>query len=602
MVLSSVELSAMSPSDPHSFARPDEAIMNHLVLNLKVDFDQKILSGTAEIRYTAGKHAKELILDTRSLDIRSITASETGKTIPYTLDPEKPFLGRALHVPVMPGDGSVRIEYSTAPDAAALQWLAPEQTAGKISPFLFSQSQAILARTWAPVQDSPGIRFTYEAHLRIPKNLMAVMSASNPQGRSLDGTYSFRMDQPIPAYLLAIAVGDFEFRSIDNRTGIYAEPVTIEKAAFEFADLPKMVDAAEKLYGPYAWERFDLIVLPPSFPFGGMENPRITFATPTIIAGDRSLTSLVAHELAHSWSGNLVTNATWNDFWLNEGFTVYFEYRIMESLYGKDFADMLRRLGQNDLKESLEELGISSDDTKLKLSLEGRDPDDGMTDIAYEKGNNLLMVIEKQVGRKRWDDFLNGYFSRHAFKTMTTEMFVKDLKDSLFAQDDSGWKNLRMEEWIYQPGLPSNFLPVQSDRFNAVEKTVIEWQKGKPAAQLKTNEWNAFEWMHFLQSLKEPLAEHQLDELDAALGFSKSGNNEILFNWMECCLRNNYVKIYPVLESFLNTVGRRKYVKPLFQELVKTPAGKKEAIRIYSTAKPNYHAITQATVEGILAE
>lgn len=592
----------MASTDPHSFANPATAVMTHLQLDLTVDFEKQVLRGTATVRYWAADSAGELILDTRGLSINKVVAAnDTSNSISFRLDPSVPFLGQALHIPLKASTGEVIIEYSTSPDAAALQWLTPQQTAGKKHPFLFSQSQAILARTWAPVQDSPGIRFTYEARVKVPAELMAVMSAENPMVKNDSGVYTFSMKQPVPAYLLAIAVGDITFHSLDDRSGVYAEPVLLDRAANEFQDLPKMIDAAEKLYGPYAWGRYDLIVLPPSFPFGGMENPRLTFATPTIIAGDRSLTTLVAHELAHSWSGNLVTNATWNDFWLNEGFTVYFENRIMESLYGKDFADMQRRLGQQDLFETLKEMGNDNPDTRLKLSLEGRDPDDGMTDIAYEKGNNLLMVIEAHVGRTRWDAFLSGYFQRHAFKTMTTENFLKELRDSLFANDPSGFETLKINEWVYEPGLPENYIRIRAARFEAVEAAAAEWFSGRPASSLSTASWSAFEWVHFLQQLPAGLSAVQLQELDRAFGFSGSSNNEILFNWMECCLRNNYTAIYPVLEAFLAEVGRRKYVKPLFQALVATPEGLVEARKIFEVAKDNYHTITRETVESILS-
>ena len=591
----------MASTDPHSFANPAAAVMTHLQLDLTVDFEKHILQGTALIRYQAADTAKELILDTRGLSINRITSSvDTSRNLSFQLDVPVPFLGQALHIPLESPKGEFIIEYTTAPDAAALQWLTPQQTAGKKFPFLFSQSQAILARTWAPVQDSPGIRFTYEARLKVPNDLLAVMSAENPIAKNDSGVYTFSMKQPIPAYLLAIAVGDIAFLPLDDRSGVYAEPVLLERSANEFQDLPKMITAAEKLYGPYAWGRYDLIVLPPSFPFGGMENPRLTFATPTIIAGDRSLTTLVAHELAHSWSGNLVTNATWNDFWLNEGFTVYFENRIMESLYGKDFADMQRKLGQQDLFETLKELGDTNPDTRLKLSLEGRDPDDGMTDIAYEKGNNLLLVIEAHVGRPRWDAFLSSYFKRHAFKTMTTEVFLVELRDSLFANDPQGYQTLKIDEWVYSPGMPDNYIRIRAVRFEAVEAAANEWSSGRPASSLSTDKWSAFEWVHFLQSLPADLPANRLQELDRAFGFSKSGNNEILFTWMECCLRNNYTAIYPVLEQFLTEVGRRKFVKPLFQALVATSEGRAEAEKIFSVAKGNYHAITRETVAGIL--
>lgn len=586
-------------NDPHSFSKPESAVMTHLFLELNVDFKEKKLTGTATIDFER-RDSEDLILDTRDLNIFRVTDETGSKDLPYRLGNPVPFMGSALSISAPTGVKQVKVFYSTGPDAPALQWLDPSQTAGKKSPFLFTQSEAILARTWVPVQDSPGIRFTYDAVVHVPGGLMAVMSAENPKEKSADGNYSFHMPQRIPAYLLALAVGNFVFKAVDQRTGIYAEPVTIDKAVYEFAKMPEMVAAAEKLYGPYEWGQYDLIILPPSFPFGGMENPRITFCTPTILAGDRSLTTLVAHELAHSWSGNLVTNATWNDFWLNEGFTVYFENRIMELLYGKDFADMQRLLGQQDLKETVAELGDTSRDTQLKLDLKGRDPDDGMTDIAYEKGNSLLLVIENYTGRKAWDEFLRSYFQKHAFKTMDTEKFLEELKLQFFQDNKKAWDSLQIEKWVYKPGIPSNLPVIRSARFEYAEQQAKAWLQGTPASSLDVTRFSAFEWMHFLQQLSPTLKEEQLKELDETFHFTQSGNSEILFLWLQLCIRNNYHQSDPAIESFLIHVGRRKFVKPLFTELIKSPGGKAFAKRIYETARPNYHAITRQTIDELL--
>jgi leukotriene-A4 hydrolase len=604
----------MVARDPHSFSKPDEAVIKHLDLNLNVDFDKKILSGSATINFEIKSNATQIILDTRDLNIEKITFKD-GSAAKFELGPETKYLGRSLTIflngvggnPPVPrrGDGGeageVIISYSTSPNAAALQWLTPEQTAGKKFPFLFTQSQAILARTWAPVQDSPGIRFTYSATVKVPNELMALMSAENPQQKTSDGVYHFNMPQPIPAYLLALSVGDLEFHSFDKRTGVYAEPVTIEKAAYEFADLPKMVDAAEKLYGPYAWGQYDLIILPPSFPFGGMENPRLTFATPTILAGDRSLTSLVAHELAHSWSGNLVTNATWNDFWMNEGFTVYFENRIMEALYGKEFADMQRILGQEGLKETIKEFGDTSADTRLKLDLTGRDPDDGVSDVAYEKGNNLLLVIEREVGREKFDAFLKNYFAIHAFKTITTEQFLEYYRANLVSDSSPEAQRIKIMKWIYEPGLPDNYVKITSTRFEEVDKQVEKWKQGSAPSSLATQKFTTNEWLRFLNTLPEVISMEQMKSLDAAFHFTHSGNSEILFAWFEHVIPSKYVPAYGSMENFLVNVGRRKFVKPLFSALAKTEEGKQMAKKIYAKARPNYHSVTANTVDEILA-
>ena len=388
------------------------------------------------------------MLDTRDLTIEKVTLGKEEKPAAFSLSTANGVFGRKLSIAIDKNTALVNVYYQTSPQAAALQWLNPEQTAGKEQPFLFSQSEAILARTWLPCQDSPGIRFTYNATVTVPKGYLALMSAENPQQVNESGTYTFAQKKPIPAYLMAIAAGNIVFRSLGTRTGVYAEPATIEKAHYEFAQMQDMLVAAEKLYGPYEWGRYDVLVLPPSFPFGGMENPCLTFATPTVLAGDRSLVSLVAHELAHSWSGNLVTNATWNDFWLNEGFTVYFENRIMEAIEGPEYADMLTQIGRDDLAETMAEMGNTNPDTQLKLKLDGRNPDDGMTDIAYEKGFFLLKTIENAVGREKFDAFLKKYFADHAFKTSNTEDFLAYLKKELFAGNEKAYEQLHIEDWI----------------------------------------------------------------------------------------------------------------------------------------------------------
>ena len=588
--------------DPHSFAISSEAKVTHLNLNLTVDFEKKILSGKAILNIESHDNANQIHLDTRGLNIEKVTAGKNETPAKFTLGNEVQFLGRELIVELEAKPTFITIYYSTSTEAAGLQWLSPQQTAGKKQPFLFTQSQAILARTWVPIQDSPGIRFTYEATIKVPAQLMAAMSAENPQEKNASGIYHFKMPKPIPAYLLALAVGDFQFKPLDERTGVYAEQVTIDKAVYEFADLPQMVDAAEKLYGDYAWGRYDLIVLPPSFPFGGMENPMLTFATPTIIAGDRSLTTLVAHELAHSWSGNLVTNATWDDFWMNEGFTVYFELRIMEAIYGKDIADMQSLLGFEDLKSTIEELGDTSAATHLKLNLTGCDPDDGMNDIAYEKGHFLLLLIEKSIGREKFDAFLKSYFHRHAFGTITTEQFLAEYKSDIIKGDTELEKKININEWVYKPGLPANCPSVSSEKFQKVAHEVELWKNGAKANTLSTKGYSTYEWMRFLGLLPEKLSNDQMKDLDDTFHFSKTGNSEILFLWLEKSITSNYESAYPALKHFLNDVGRRKFVKPLFAAMVKTDSGKIMAKEIYSTARGNYHSITQQTIDSILVK
>jgi len=579
--------------DPHSFSNPDKAVAKHLDLNLKVNFDQKILSGYARWTISAKEKAGSIVFDTRDLDIQKVTLGTSEKETTWTLTEPHPIFGSALNVRIEPQTDVVTIYYATRPEAAALGWLDAAQTAGKKLPFLFTQGQAILTRTWIPCQDSPGIRVTYNAVIETPKDMMAVMSAENPQQRAADGRYSFRMEQPIPPYLIALAVGDLAFQPVGARTGVYAEPKVLPDAAWEFADMEKMLGAAESLYGPYAWGRYDLIVLPPGFPFGGMENPKLTFATPTIITHDRSLVSLVAHELAHSWSGNLVTNANWNDFWLNEGFTVYFERRIMEALYGKDYTNMLALLEYGELLDEIKDLGATDPDTHLKLDLENRDPDEGVTDIAYQKGALFLQMLEEKVGREKFDAFLKQYFKAHEFQTMTTEKFLEYLKINL---PETAGMEATIREWIFGPGLPANAPKPESNRLSKAESAA----QGALPSRLQTVRWTSHEWVHYIRYLPDTLDAAALGKVDMAFNFTRSGNAEILCVWYEKAIRQGYSpQILPEIEAFLVEVGRRRFLMPIYRAFKES--GQLETARqIFEKAKNGYHSVSRNSVEALL--
>ncbi len=588
--------------DPHSYAKPAEARVAHLDLALIVDFELEVLKGTAVITVHREPQAKAIHLDTKQLDIQSVQVSRDSVTlreVDYELGPVDSVLGRDLMVPLAEGDQYVHIQYETSPEAEALQFLLPHLTAGD-RPFLLTQSQAINARTWVPIQDGPGIRFPYHATVQVPPGLMAVMSAQNPTEVSPDGRYEFTMPQPIPAYLLALAVGDFQYQPLDERSGVYAEPPMLAAAAYEFAELPQMIDIAEDLYGPYRWGRYDVIVLPASFPFGGMENPRITFATPTILAGDRSLVSLIAHELAHSWSGNLVTNATWNDFWLNEGFTVYFEYRIMEELKGRDYSEMLAAISYNDLKEEVADLGSDHPDTHLALDLAGRNPDDGVTSIAYDKGYYFLRRIEEAVGREAFDVFLRDYFERHAFETMTTEGFLTELKARLLSEHPEAAKSLNLARWVHQPGIPADLPAAKPERFERVEQAVSSYIAGIEPSELDTAGWSSHEWQHFIRVLPEEINPAKLAELDEAFHFTHSNNSEVQCEWYTLALRAKYEAAYPAVRAFLTTVGRRKFLTPLYRAMLETEGLSDMAHAIYQEARPTYHPIAVKTLDALL--
>lgn len=590
--------------DIHSYANPQQAKVTHASLDWTVVFEQKIIKGSATLSFQRPPDAVNapLILDTRDLNIEKVEVSSNGKTFKKTtfeLAEADKILGSKLTIQLPPNAKMVKIFYSTSPNASGLQWLSPEQTAGKKTPFMFSQAQAIHARSFIPLQDSPNVRITYSARVRTPKGLLAVMSAAgNSQTSARNGDYRFSMTKPIPPYLIAIAVGDLKFKSLGKRTGVYSEPSMLQKSAYELADTEKMVEATEKVYGKYAWGRYDLLVLPPSFPFGGMENPMLTFATPTILAGDRSLVSLVAHELAHSWSGNLVTNATWRDFWLNEGFTTYLERRIIEAVYGKNRREMEAMLGKQNLLEELS--GMPEADQILHVNLEGRDPDEGMTGVPYEKGALFLRWLEEKFGRAKFDSFVKKYFASHAFQSITTETFVEYLNANLLEKNPNVVSLDEVNEWIEKAGLPKNAPSPQSDSFARVEIQAKNFLDGKPIDQNLTKNWTTQEWLHFLKFLPEDLGSAKMSELDKMFNFIKSGNSEIAFQWLMMSIKHNYKAADSRLEEFLVGIGRRKFVRPLFAELAKTPEGMKRAKEIYAKARSGYHPITQSAIDAIV--
>ncbi|MDB2317610.1 M1 family metallopeptidase [Flavobacteriales bacterium] len=583
-------------SDLHSFSEPHHVITTHLDLNIEVDFVNECISGEARYEIENKTGHRQLTLDTHGLQIHKVTSN--GETRNYFLGQKDSILGQPLLIELEKEDEEVSIFYQSAANAKALQWLNPEQTAGKKHPFLFTQSQAILARSWLPCQDSPGVRFTYEAQVKVPNDLLAVMSAENPREKNIDGLYTFKMQQAIPAYLMALAVGDIEFRELGANTGVYAEPKLIEQSAFEFAETQEMLVIAQDMYGDYAWDRFDILVLPPSFPYGGMENPRLTFVTPTILAGDRSLTSVIAHELAHSWSGNLVTNKTWDDFWLNEGFTVYFERRIMERLEGIAYADMLSLLGRQDLERTLESIGHSHSDTHLKLDLAGRNPDECLTDIAYEKGFFLLRLIEQTIGRKQFDFFLKEYFSENAFQVMDTEGFVDYINSNLLNHQPKLKEKIRLEDWVYGPGIPENCPAIKSSKFKAVDQAIQSFERGYSLEHIDLNHWSSHEWLHFLRHLPKKLTKKDLKKLDLAFNFSKSGNAELLNAWFLRTIPVGYKPAEKPLEDFLMTVGRRKFLKPLYEALYLKDL--RRAKRIYENARANYHSVSQEALDELI--
>ena len=588
--------------DPWTFAEPEKARVTHVALDLALDFEGKQVAGTATLDVQAQPGAETVVLDSRGLKISSVK-DEAGRELPFTVGEAVEGKGAPVSITL---DGARRIAIAyTAPRAEALQWLAPEQTAGGEQPYLFSQGQPTLNRTWIPTQDSPGIRQTWEARIVAPKPLTVVMSglrAGEPEDLG-DGTRAFRfeMDKPVAPYLIAIAAGDIAFRELGRRTGVWAEPAVLDQAAAELADTEKMVEAAEELYGPYRWGRYDMIVLPPSFPYGGMENPVMTFLTPTFIAGDRSLVNLVAHELAHSWSGNLVTNANWADSWLNEGFTSYFENRIMEALYGTRRAAQEAALSFAEIEGVFEEKGRDAPVTTLHLPPAEANPDGGESGIVYDKGALFLRTVETIVGRERFDAWLRQWFDNHAFQPATSALMLADMRANLVKGDAELERKLMLDEWVYGTGLPANAARPSPTAFAEVDAAAAQYASTRSVDPEHWAAWTTAERLRLLAKLPKELSREELDALDAQLGLSQSGNNEILFAWLELALSNRYEPAVPLAEQFLARVGRRKFVLPLFETLMgEGEWGEPIARRIYAKTRASYHSVTQGSVDEVV--
>jgi len=592
--------------DEHSYAEPDKVVTTDLALDLAVNFPGKQLTGTATYALDwKDPAAAMLVLDTRDLSIQKVEALASGgqwSPLEFALAGKDPILGSKLTIQAPMRPAKIRVTYATSPTASGLQWLEPSMTEGKQQPFMFSQSQQIHARSWVPLQDTPRIRFTYSAHVTAPKDAMVLMSADNDPAAARDGDYSFKMPQKIPSYLLAIAAGDLVFKPLGARSGVWAEPGMVDKAVTEFADTEKMIDTAEGLYGPYRWGRYDLLVLPPSFPYGGMENPRLTFATPTVIVGDKSLVALVAHELAHSWSGNLVTFATDKDAWLNEGFTSYVENRLVEALYGKEQADMENVIERDALAKEYLTLEPKLQVLALKPG-DLADPDNSSSATVYGKGAWFLQWLEQQFGRPVFDAYLKSYFDRHAFQSMTTARLLKDMQDNLLAKNPGKVTPAQLEAWVHAPGIPADAPKTESRKFAVVSAARIAWQgSGTLPGKTVTAAWSTQEWVHFLEGMPDVLKPEQLAQLDEAYRFTGTPNGELAQRWYPLAERSGYAAARGEMGKFLERVGRRKLIMPTYKALTATPDGLAFARQVFARARPGYHPITTGSVEQAIAE
>ena len=592
-------------AEPHSYAQPDQVMVTHLDLNLKLDFPQRELDGQATLKLDwKNPQAPSLVLDTRDLKIAKIEAVGTdGKTTPlkYAIAPRDKQLGSKLTIATPTHPAQVRIVYTTSPDASGLQWLTPAQTADKKLPFMFSQSESIHARSWVPLQDSPAIRFTYTAHVSAPKNVRVVMSALNDAKHPLNGDYSFDQPHPIPSYLLAIGAGDIAVKETGPRSAVYAEPSVVGKAAHEFEDTEKMIATTEQLYGPYRWGRYDILVLPASFPYGGMENPNMTFATPTVLVGDKSLVSLVAHELAHSWSGNLITAASWRDIWLNEGVTTYVQGRITEALYGKSQADEEALLDARALQKEIGAMPTNSQ--KLAPDPRGIDADDSLSDVAYSKGSWFLRTLEQRFGRATFDDYLKGYFNHFAFQSITTEQMLAYMKPNLIDKYPGKMSMAEVNDWVYGSGIPKDAPLPDSARFDAIDRERAAFLDGSlPADKLDAKDWNTQEWMYFLNRLPDVTPLAKIQQIDAAWHLTGTPNAEIGMRWYTHAIAAGDKAMWPAAADHMMRIGRLYLTLPLYQALVAAPGGLAYAEQIYAKAKPGYHPLTQQAVEAIFAK
>ncbi|VVC97011.1 unnamed protein product [Leptidea sinapis] len=447
----------------------------------------------------------------------------------------------------------LRIKYKTSPSATALQWLEPKQTSGKKYPYMFSQCQPIHARSIMPCQDSPAVKFTYTAEVSAPENFSVLMSAIRDGSNNTKTT--FRQPVPIPSYLLAIAVGVLESRELGPRSHVWAEKEEIERSAWEFADTEKYLQAAEALCGPYQWTQYDLLVLPPSFPYGGMENPCLTFA------GDRSQADVIVHEIMHSWTGNLVTNRNFEHFWLNEGFTVFLERKVGASLISdKDEArksrDFNSLLGLQELTETImSNLGPTNPLTELVPDLTNTHPDDSFSRVPYEKGSLFLRYLEDTLGGADTDQFKSFLFE-----------YFKDSADQTKALNDVDWAT-----WLHKPGMPPVIPEYDTSMTKAVKNVLLKINLNDTAS-LDYNDVISFsphQMINLLQHLvdQDALPLDKLRTLGEAYRVSTSKNTEIAYRWLRICIRSRDENKLNDSFAFVNQQGRMKYVRPIYRDL-----------------------------------
>jgi len=582
----------MTFSDPHSYVDISQGKIKHIKFNIYVDFGKQVLNLKARYRMDRPVNGS-LFLDTRDIDPYRIYTDEAEIT--WEKDMQDSILGERLHLKNLESVSEFTIELTTSSNASALQWLTPAQTTGGEHPFLYTQCQILHARSIFPCQDSPSVRFTYEAEVDAPAPLIAVMGAARIEAGP---TYKYKMSQPIPSYLFALAVGNLTFRPIGPRTGIYAEPEMIEAAAWEFAENEQKLTEAEKLLGPYLWDRYDLLIMPRSFPFGGMENPRLTFCSAALIVGDRRWAYVIAHELAHAWTGNLITNATWEDFWLNEGWTTYTENRISEILEGDEYTQLVNTGDYLDLLEAMKRFGMDSEMTCLKYSQKGLDPEEVFSFIPYSKGHYFLKLLERLAGRKAFDAFIQKYISRYKFQSLTTEAFAGFLKQEL----PDVVEKTDLDEWLYKPGLPNDAPQFQSRLYDELVVAVDNLKKGSLPTQDQIAAWIPWQLYYFLAMLPEELSIEDCRALEELFGFRDYPDFGWLTPFYVCAIQSGYQEILPTIEEMASSYGRLAYLGKVFRALVKAEWSRELARPLFERYRETYHPITATQIENILKE
>ncbi|GMG99372.1 hypothetical protein Nepgr_001212 [Nepenthes gracilis] len=609
----------MAPIDPHSYTDSTQPFTTHVSLSLYFDFPSSTVRGSAILTLSAA-HAGPIFLDTRSLSVHSVKDPLTQTPLPFSLSSQPDPIKGSLLTVSLSDNSQLLIAFSTSPDSSALQWLSPPQTFNKTSPFVYTQCHSIHARSIFPCQDTPAARIRYSAKINIPRQLSAVMSARHVERRvPLAGEAAlacddltwcaenrvveeFVMEQPIPPYLFAFAVGEIGYREVGPRMMVYSEsvPTLLDAAAKEFEGTEDMIRQGERLFGPYEWERFDLLVLPPSFPYGGMENPRMVFLTPTVIKGDASGAQVVAHELAHSWTGNLITNKSNEHFWLNEGFTTYAERRIVEAVQGEDRAALNVGIGWRGLIEGMERFKDNMEFTKLKTKQEGVDPDDVYSQVPYEKGFQFLWRIERQIGRPAFDEFLKKYISTFKFQSIDTETFLSFLK----ANVPSIEKDIDLEVWTEGTGIPSDALEPVSNVYSKIVSLANEFMNGRMPCEDEVGEWRGQEWELYLDHLPKAVEASQIMALDGRYRLAESSDYEVKVAFLQLAIACGCRDYYGEVEKTLKEVGRMKYLRPLYTALARGTGKHEEKIlakRVFAEARDSYHPIARAVVESILA-